>query len=141
MSALSKVGIATRTLFDFLKHVSQKQTEDPTDWDGWWWVGALRIQQKDGDEEKASQIEGMCQTHADALQTILWLGPGNVESTREMESLQRVLRSHDSNTSNDALKEIHDLVFADPCMIAAVDKAFGNAYWTRVWDSARACGF
>lgn len=122
-----------QNLFDFLKHVSRKQTEDPTDWDGWWWVDALCIQQKDGDKEKASQIEGMRQTYADALQTIVWLGPGNVESTRGMESLQRVLRSHESNTSNAALKEVQDLVSADPCMIAAVDKAFGNAYWIRVW--------
>ena len=49
-----------------------------------------------------------------------------------MESLHRVLRSHETNTSNAALKEVQDLVFADPCMIAAVDKAFENAYWVRV---------
>lgn len=122
-----------QNLFDFLKHVSRKQTEDPTDWNGWWWVDALCIQQKDGDNEKASQIEGMRQTYADALQTIVWLGPGNVESTRGMQSLQRVLISHESNTSSAALKEVQDLVSADPCMLAAMDKAFGNAYWMRIW--------
>ena len=122
-----------QNLFDFLKHVSRKQTEDPAHWNGWWWVDALCIQQEDGDKEKPSQIEGMRQTYADALQTIVWLGPGTVESTRVMELLQRVLGSHDSNTSNAALKEVQDLVSADPCMIAAVGKAFGNAYWTRVW--------
>jgi len=131
----NKIFKVQQNLFDFLAYVSRTQIEDPTNWDGWWWVDALCIQQEDGDEEKATQIEGMRQTYADAMQAIVWLGPGSLESTRGMESLQRVIGSHDSDvfTGSAAHKELQKLVSADSCTITAMDQAFGNAYWTRVW--------
>lgn len=120
-------------LFEFLKHVSRKQDKDSTEWDGWWWVDALCIQQNDGDEEKAIQIEGMRETYADALHTIVWLGPGRLEATRGMKALQSIVESCGPQISEESIKAVQNVYSANPEIIQSVDLAFGNAYWMRVW--------
>lgn len=122
-----KVLAVRKNLFDFLEHVSRKQNEDWMNWGGWWWVDALCIQQRDGHPEKALQIEGMRQTFADARQTVAWLGAGHADSQRGLELLLDFLESPRFKWG-----DVQKLVSANPGMIAAAMRAFGDRYWTRV---------
>lgn len=114
------------------------------DWGDWWWIDAMCIPQKDSDEEKTVQIQCMRQTYADAYQTIMWLGTGDVESTRSLETFQRVLISQSLDVFRIARKDlsqqdpiifkpVQDLIDADPTIMKAMTKVIENSYWTRVW--------
>lgn len=148
-----------RILFEFLSHVSKKQSESSEkgksnktrtgvdiDWNCWWWVDALCIRQKDVGEEKTTQIRGMRETYSAALQTIVWLGPGVVDVTENLETLRLAAMSQPPEGSpmilyNDAygrsssihLTPIENLLRANPFIKTALNKVFGNEYWTRVW--------
>ncbi|KAF2241679.1 hypothetical protein BU26DRAFT_610558 [Trematosphaeria pertusa] len=122
--------IVRKNLNEFLKHVSRKQTEEPTNWDGWYWIDALCINQINGEaDEKTMQIDRMCETYEQAVQTIVWLGPGNVKMMRAMSYFDRVSATDVIFRSANVRNSLRN----DADLFTAVDEVVSNSYFARVW--------